>query len=441
MPAATLIERIVSVKKDEISAVLLSAGYFFSLLCAYYILRPIRDEMGIAGGVDQLQWLFSATFLGMLLMIPVYGWLSSRFSRRQFLPYVYYLFIACLLGFFLLFKSDISNAYVARAFFVWVSVFNLFVVSVFWSFMADIYTDPQAKRLFGFIAAGGTLGALAGPAITVSLVGWMGAENLLLISVGFLTVAILCIKRLSVWDNSHIQQKQATEAIDSEINPPIGGSIFAGVRLITQSPYLSGICGLVLLYSTLATFIYFQQAEIISSAFSDPDQRTLVFAAIDLAVNGLTIVFQILLTSRIIKNIGLGWTLALIPMLLAVGLAILGTAPVLSVLLVVQVLRRAGNYAIMKPAREILFVVLGKEEKYKAKSVIDTVVYRGGDAVSAWIYSGMRGLGLSIGQIAWLGVPLALLWAALGLKLGKMHQNLASGSTILEENKTKGSEA
>jgi AAA family ATP:ADP antiporter len=350
---------------------------------------------------------------------------------RQFLPYVYYFFIANLILFFILFKTESTNAYVARAFFIWASVFNLFIVSVFWSFMADIFSNEQAQRLFGVIAAGGTAGALTGPVLTATLINPLGPANMLLISVGFLAVAVWCIHRIVAWKKSiHINSSKDAqlrlEKTDSGKDQAIGGSIFAGIRLVFSSSYLTGICFLILLYTTLATFLYFQQAQIVHDSFSDSASRTALFAAMDFSVNFLTIVAQLLLTSRIVRNWGLSWALALIPILLGLGFLLLGMMPALSILIAVQVLRRAGNYAVMRPAREMLYVVLGKEEKYKAKNFIDTVVYRGGDAVSAWAYAGLKAGGMSLAGIALVAVPLAGIWAWISFKLGKRQVRLAA---------------
>ena len=388
--------RLVSVEAGEWRALCWSFAYFFSLLCGYYILRPVRDAMGIAGGVQQLQWLFTGTFVAMLAAMPLYGWVTSRFPRRRFLPYVYYFFIANLLLFYALFEAGDPGAWVARAFFIWASVYNLFVVSVFWSFMADLYSNPQARRLFGFIAAGGTA--------------------------AFLVVAVLCIHRLIAW-RKQVPAAQTEQAVGEE--RAMGGGILAGIRLVACSPYLLGICLLMLLFTTLSTFLYFQQAQIVRDSFVNSAERTAVFAAIDLTVNSLTILLQVFLTARIVRMLGVGGTLALIPLLLAAGFTALGMAPVLAVLIVVQILRRAGEYAITRPAREMLYVVLAREEKYKAKNFIDTVVYRGGDAVSGWAYAGLRALGLGLGAIAFIAVPLALVWAWVAFKIGRRQEALA----------------
>lgn len=423
----SLLLKTVQVEPGEVRALFWSFSYFFALLCSYYIIRPMRDEMGILGGVENLQWLFTGTLLVMTVAVPLFGWLSSRFPRRQFLPYIYLFFIVTLLLFYFLMVGQATSAYVARAFFIWTSVFNLFVVSVFWSFMADLYNNTQARRLFGFIAAGGTVGALAGPAITALLVQPLGAGNLLLVSAIFLLWAIVCIAKLSVWsavnnaDNAPLvkQEEQTQEEL-------IGGSIWSGITLVIRSPYLLGICLLMLLFTTLATFLYFMQAQIIRDAFIDSAQRTTVFALIDFTVNALTLLIQVFLTSRLIKWFGLAAVLAIIPILLTIGFMLLSLSPVLGVLLVVQVIRRAGNYAVMRPAREMLYVVLSREEKYKAKNFIDTAIYRTGDAISAWIYAGMRSIGLSLSTIALIAVPLALVWAWIAFGLGRQQAKIAA---------------
>jgi AAA family ATP:ADP antiporter len=435
-PQPTLVGRwltaLTNVDKSELRALGWSFVYFFTLLCSYYIIRPLRDEMGIAGGVENLQWLFTGTFLVMLAAVPLFGWVASRYPRHRFLPYVYLFFVVNLLIFFVLFRSGITHAYVARAFFIWASVYNLFVVSVFWSFMVDIFNSEQAKRLFGLIAAGGTAGALCGPILTTTLATQVGPTNLLLISAGLLVVSILSVNRLSAWRRSTMTglQKVADSPTPSDADDQaMGGSIIAAFRLVLTSPYLLGICLMMLLYTTLATFIYFQQAHIIADHFSDSAQRTTVFAAIDLAVNVLTISFQLFLTGRIVKYLGLAWTLAFIPVALALGFLVLGLAPAFAVLVIVQVLRRAGNYAIMRPAREMLFSVLTKEEKYKAKNFIDTAVYRGGDAMSAWTYAGLSGLGFSLSAIAFIAAPLCVAWAWVAYTLGRKREAMSQHSS------------
>jgi AAA family ATP:ADP antiporter len=416
-----LLTRVVNVKPGEAVALLWSFAYFFSLLCSYYILRPLRDEMGILGGVNKLQWVFTGTFLAMLIAVPIFGALAARLPRRRLLPLVYYFFVLNLLIFFGLFKSDIATASVARAFFIWVSVFNLFVVSVFWTFMADLFTNEQARRLFGFVAAGGSAGAIVGPFLTASLAAPLGIINLLLISALFLLLAIVCIHRLSRWAAENVQASTA-QANTSEV--PIGGGVLDGVKLVFRSPYLLGICVYIWLYTTLSTFLYFEQAHIVADAFSESASRTQLFAYMDLAVNTLTVIGQVLLTARIIARFGMAITLALIPAAVALGFLVLAAFPVLAVLVVFQVIRRAGNFAIARPSREILFTVVAREEKYKSKNFIDTVVYRGGDAFSGWVFTGLAGAGLGLSGIALVAAPLALVWLYTGVALGRKQEIL-----------------
>ncbi len=289
--------------------------------------------------------------------------------------------------------------------------------------MADIYNDEQAKRLFPVIATGGTSGAIIGPLLATSLPGIVGDTNLLLFSAGFLALAALCIRQLGTWQEQHNAARQAVKRLQR--NDAMGGGIFDGIKLVLSSRYLLIICLFMVFLTMLATFLYFQQAEIVRDSFSSRDQRTSVFGLIDLVVNSLTLFLQLFITGRLLTKLGVAWTLALVPLLLMTGFLALGLYPTLAVIIIVQVIRRAGNYAIMRPAREVLYVVLGKEEKYKAKNFIDTVVYRGGDAVSAWVYAGLQALGLGLVAIAFIAVPLTGLWVVIALYLGKQHQRIA----------------
>ena len=454
---AAALERAVNVRDEEVAALLWSFAYFFCLLTGYYILRPLRDEMGIAGGVENLQWLFTGTFVAMLLAVPAFGAVVARFPRRRFVPLVYRFFILNLLIFFGLLQLDLGRIHVARAFFIWVSLFNLFVVSVFWSFMADIFRNEQARRLFGFVAAGGSLGALLGPTITASLAVPLGPVALLLVSAAFLEAAVQCIRRLlrategwqgrdagvaRSWEGdpptltlprkgegSDLAQSAAhvdghTPDRDTE---PIGGGVLSGITQLARSPYLLGIGVYILLYTTTSTFLYFQQANIVAAAFDDPGERTRLFAVIDLLVALITIAIQCFATGRLMPWLGVGATLAFLPLFTLLGFLALAAAPTLMVLVAFQALRRAANYAVSRPAREVLYTVVPREQKYKAKNVIDTVVYRGGDAVSGWAYWGLAtGLGLGLGAIALVAVPLAGLWLALGLRLGRTQERRAA---------------
>lgn len=414
------ISRLVDVKRNEFGALGWAWLYYFSLLSSYYIIRPIRDEMGILAGVENLQWLFLATFLAMLPIVPLFGWLVSRSPRSRFLPYAYLFFIANLLIFFGLFSAGGITISVARVFYVWVSVFNLFVVSVFWSFMADIFDDAQAKRLFGFIAAGGTLGALCGPAVTGLLVRSLSITNLLVVSASLLMVSVFSIRRLTRWElRSHARPRSERPPEDDD--PMLKGGVLDGFRLVYQSPYLLGICLLLVFYSTLTTFLYFQQAEILRDTFTDSETRTAVLAGIDFGSNLLALILQAFFTGRIVQKFGIAAGLAIVPTLLVLCFFALGLAPTLFAVIAVQVLRRAGNYSLMRPSREMLYVVLSREQKYKAKNLIDTTVYRGADVIGAWIYSGLGAIGMGIAQIAFVAVPLSAAWAWISFRIGKAH--------------------
>jgi len=418
-----VLRRLAAVRREELPALGWSFLYFFSLLCGYYVLRPVRDEMGIAGGLENLPWLFTGTFAVMLAAVPVFGWVTARFPRRVMLPAIYWFFIINLLLFFVLMKSAVAPAAVAHAFFIWVSVFNLFVVSVFWSFMVDLFTNEQGKRLFGLIAAGGSAGALAGPALTAALAVPLGVANLLLISTLFLGVAVLCIHRLLARDTAPDARLASERSGGSDA--AIGGSVWAGIRTVLASGYLLGMCLYILLFSALFTFLYFEQARIVASAISAGAERTQLFAVIDLAVNLLALLMQALLTARLLAWLGVAGTLTLLPALSVAGFVIVGAAPTLAVIVAFQVVRRAGEYAIAKPARELLFAVLDRERKYKAKNFIDTVVFRGGDMASGWLLTGLKALGLGVVALAALAVPVALAWLATSWLLGKRQLALA----------------
>ncbi|MFP4560431.1 MAG: NTP/NDP exchange transporter [Thiohalorhabdus sp.] len=426
-----LLNRWVGVREGEVWALVWAFLYFFSLLAAYYVVRPLRDEMGIEGGVENLPWMFTATFLAMLAAVPLYGAASARFPRRRLVPGVYLFFLANLLAFYAAFRMAADPAWVARVFFVWVSVFNLFVVSVFWTFMADLFTNEQGRRLFGAVAAGGSAGAVAGPALATGLVQVLGTHELILVSAALLAFTLVCIARLLTQAPRLRAEGEAEEEAGEDAGPEeteggLGGGAWAGVRLLARSPYLLGVAGYILLYTATSTFLYFLQAHIVEDHLADADARTALFAAMDLAVNILTVGTQLFVTGRILSRLGVGVGLALLPGLVAAGFAVLAFAPLLGVLVVFQVLRRAANYAVARPAREVLFTVVGREARYKAKNVIDTVVYRGGDAVTGWAFAGLTGLGLGLAGVAAVAVPLALAWLGLGLALGRRQEARAA---------------
>jgi AAA family ATP:ADP antiporter len=430
--------RVVAVRPGEVRAMCWSFAYFFCLLAGYYVLRPLRDEMGIAGGVRNLPWLFTATFIVMLAVVPVFGALVAKLPRRNFIPLVYHFFAVNIAIFWLLLTLDIGKVHVARVFFVWISVFSLFAVSVFWSFMADLYASEQGKRLFGFIAAGGSAGALLGPAVTVALAVPLGPVNLLIVAALLLEAAVLCARRL---ETAALQLKTATGASPTAVpagQPDaagLGGSWLAGIAMVLRSPYLAGIALWVSLLSIAGTFLYFQQANIVAAASDDPAIRTRIFATIDLAVGILTIVVQFLATGRLITRYGAGPAAAFLPFVFCFGFLALALTPALWVVIAFQAIQRTANFAISNPAREVLFTVLAREEKYKAKNVIDIVVFRGMDAASGWLFAALRGAGLELGAISLATVPVTAGWLALALALGRAHERRTRDSALSIANK------
>jgi AAA family ATP:ADP antiporter len=412
---------VTDAEPDEAVPVGWAFLYFFCLLCGYYILRPVRDEMAIQGGVQHLPWMMTATFVTLLLVTPFFGWLSARVPRYRLLLTVYAFFGLNLVCFFVAMMSHLTPLWAARTFFVWLSVFNLFVVSVFWSFMADLFTPTQGARLFGVIAAGGSIGAMVGPLLTTGLTFVIPIPALLVISAGFLAACGFCIHRLDRWAVARPSEQMSGQGA------PIGGSIWAGVRLALSSPYLLGICLYLFFLTTTATFLYLEQMRLISEQIPSSQGRTRLFALIDLVVNVLTFLMQMTMTSRVISRFGLSSALVALPLASAIGFGVVAVMPVLVVFVLFTVVRRVGEYALAKPAREVLFTVVSREEKYKAKNFIDTVVSRGGDATTGWIVSGVKALGVMAGQMAWVLVPLALLWGWLGLFLARREEKFRKG--------------
>jgi len=416
-----LLRKIVDVRPAEIAALGWSWIYIFSVLFSYYILRPIRDEMGVAGGVENLPWLFTGTLIGMLIVNPPFAALVAKLPRVRFISIAYRFFIANLLIFaaMLAWTSGTQHIWVGRIFFIWTSVFNLFVVSIFCALMVDVFDSEQSKRLFGFIAAGATLGGILGSSLTASLAKSVPSSYLLLGSALLLEVAVFTVRRLArLSDALHRRGSGAGDEV-------IGGGVFSGLTHAFKSPYLINVSLYILLYSITSTFLYFQQAEIAKQAFADRGARTAFFARIDLWVNILTLGAQLFLTARVIRMLGVSFTLATLPALSILGFGALATLPTLMVLVVYQVLRRAGNFAFARPSREVLFTVVPRDEKYKAKSFIDTVVYRTGDQAGAWTYGGLSFIGMSMTAISIFAVPLSILWLINGWWLGRKQEKLS----------------
>jgi AAA family ATP:ADP antiporter len=426
-----MLSRLVSMRPGEGPTVAWSWLYLFSVFSAYYVIRPIRDEAGVAGGVSNLSWLFTGTLLAMLAVNPAFAALVKNLPRLRFISITYRFFMLNLLVFLVLFRTSTgeANIWVGRAFFIWTSVFNLFVVSVFWAFMVDLFTNEQSKRLFGFIAAAATVGGILGSSVTASTVQTIGAPVLLLLSIALLELGVFSASRLS-----RLAPALRTTAAQHDESPerPIGGSVWAGLTNALRSPYLLNICLYMFLYTILSTFLYFQQAAIVDRTFADRAARTAFFARVDLLVNVLTLGAQIFLTGRVMQLAGVAMTLTFVPALTAVGFLLLGLMPTVAIVVGFTVLRRAGNFAFARPTREVLFTVVSREDKYKTKNFIDTVVYRVGDQVGAWSSSLVTMAGLGAGAIAWTAVPLALAWIGNAWWLGRKQEGRSGGTERAE---------
>ena len=412
--------RIVDVKREEIRALWLGFAFHFLILTGYYITKPIRDSIG-ASSMDALPWMFTATLIAMLMANAAFAATVARMSRRKFLPLAYGFFIVVFGLFFIAMRTRpaAEQVWISRGFFVWVSVFNLFNTAIFWAFMTDLFTVEQGKRLYGFIAVGGTLGAITGAYITKHYVGDIGPANLLIIAAVMFFLAGTLVRFFPSGFTEQDKPKAKPEA-------PIGGSVWSGLTHIFHSPYLLGLAGSMLLYTTTSTWAYFQQSELAGGVLKTGTSRTEFFGNLEIWVNSLTLLIQIFLTGRLLKWFGVGFTLFALPFVSMVGFGVMGAAASLAMLAVFQVTRRAAAYALMRPSREILFTVLKREDKYKVKSVTDTLGYRTGDQIGAWSYHGLQALGLNLSSISFIAVPVVAGWCALSLWLGRKQVALAA---------------
>jgi ATP:ADP antiporter, AAA family len=414
-----LLNRLGTIEPGEERATLLAATYFFFALASYFILRAVRDAAGVAAGTSQLPWLFTGTLLTTLVMNPVYSSVVARLPVRRFIPIVYRVFIALLLGFAAIIKyGPVSwEPVLGPSFWILTSIYSLFIPSVFWGFMADSFRPEQSKRLFGFISVGGTLGALVGAFLTSRLAQVVGTPVLMVMSVLLLECAVQSARRFPPSFRPETRERDQAER-------SLGGSSLAGITRVLASPYLLGICAYMLLFTIGSTILYFQQAEIVGARYADREARTAFLASIDTVVQSLTILAQLFVTGRVIKWVGVGATLAVMPVLSLVGFTALGTWGTLGIFVVFQVMRRAGEYAFGRPAREVLFTVVSPEDKYKAKNLIDTFVYRGGDQIGAWSYAGLSAIGFAVSSISLLAAPMSLVWLGVAVWLGKRNREL-----------------
>jgi AAA family ATP:ADP antiporter len=412
----------INAKPGELGGALAAFATVFAMFSSYSILRPIRETMGITSGVDTLPALFWGTFLAMLAVQPLYGWLTSRFRRPVFLPWVYLFFVLNILGFYVWFNSQEDHTWIARAYFIWVSVFNLFVVAVFWSLMADVFTREQAGRLFGFIAAGSSLGGLFGPFLGQNLAKPLGTINLLLVSAALLSLALALLFLVLRWHRLHGERVASAPDVDEKL----GGSSLAAFRQVATSPYLALIAVFVFLLTWVSTFLYLEQQAMVAAAFSDRDARTAFFSTIDFWTQAGSLVMQLFLFGRLYRWFGFRSLIVSIPVLMTAGFAVLAVFPTFAVLIGVMMVRRIGEYSITRPSRDALYTVVTREEKYKAKSLIDTFVYRGGDATAASVHALVKSTcGLGVSGVAWCGAAIATVWALVAWALGGRYAGLS----------------
>jgi AAA family ATP:ADP antiporter len=409
-----LFERLVRVEHGEWPRLAIAFFYFFFLLGGYFMLRPLRGAVA-ANNSEILHWLYTGTFITMLVIVPVFGYLVSRFRRGQFIPAIYAFFIAQLLLFALGFEGDATPTWMQRAFYIWLSVFNLFVVSIFWSFMADIFRPGQAQRLFGFIMAGGSIGAIIAPSFTKGIVPGYGATGVMLMAVVFLVVAT----GLAIVLGHHTRRERHDRPTEV-----IGGSVWEGAIHVFRSEYLLYACLLMLLHNLTSTFLFNGLAVLVNEHIAGFDERTTFFSHVDQVVQVLAFLFQFFITSRLVSHLGMSRTLIIIPALLAGGFIILGSSVGLVLFAAVQVAQRSLNYGVLGPTKEMLFTVVDRETKYKSKNFIDTAVYRGSDVTASWIFKGLTTVGLSIPQIAWTYVPVMGLWGFGAWRLGKIYSRM-----------------
>lgn len=424
------LSKMIDVRPSEAPALAWAWLYIFSLLSSYYIMRPIRDQMGVAGGVNNLQWLFTGTLVGMLLLNLPFSYLVKTFPREKFIAISYRFFAANILLFALALyvATPEQTVWVGRIFFIWTSVFNLFVVSIFWQMIVDLFTSEQGKRLFGFIAAGATLGAIAGSAFTVSTVEHLAPAYLMIGAAIMLEVAVFCVRRLSSL-SSALSERPKVEQNEQ----PIGGTLLGGFRDALSSSYLLNVSLFLLLYAITSTFLYFQQAAVVSHAFESRAAQTQFFASVDLGVNVLTLAVQLFLTGRILKAFGVGATLSLLPLFSVLGFGAVALLPTLASVVGFQLIRRSGNFAIARPAREVLFTVLPREDRYKAKSFIDTAVYRLGDQIGAWSFALLSWLTLGLTAISIIAAVVSAFWLLNSWWLGRRQDVLARQQDVRPE--------
>lgn len=408
------LQRACDIRANEVRVTLSSFLFVLILMAAYYILRPVRDAMASDWSDAELSWLWTITFFFSAIAVSLYGAAIARVRFVRLVPSVYGFFALSFVAFYIGTQTLADRTLLDKSFYIWISVFSLFHISVFWSFMADLFSQPQAIRLFGFIGAGASVGGIIGPSIAALLVQDIGTDQLLLIAAVLMVLTIPNIGLLQRLKISALHNEEPSASIDERI----GGNPFAGFSEFLKSPYLLGIGLFILLYTSISSFVYFELKNLLADY--DRETRSQIWASMDLVVNSLTIAIAAFATGRIAKHMGLPFTLASVPVLIGAGFIMLAAAPMVGVVVAIQVIRRAGNYAISRPAREMLFTAVDRETRFKAKPVIDIVIYRGGDMLNAWAFTGLtQGLGLGLGAVAVVGSGICLVWAVTGISLGR----------------------
>ena len=411
------------IKPHEIRITLSSFLLVFILMAAYYILRPVRDSMASDWSDAEVSWLWTFTFFFSVIAVMLYDALISHIRFKRLVPSVYAFFAASFILFYLATQTNNDKTLIDKSFYVWVSVFSLFHISVFWSLMSELFSSQQATRLFAFIGAGASVGAIIGPSVPVLFADNIGTENLTLIASALiaLTVPISVWLQTPKYSDLESEESNTHGLIRTQQNTYIGGNPFSGFSEFVKSPYLLAIGLFILLYSSISSFVYFELKNLLADY--DRESRSQIWASMDLAVNTLTILVAVFATGRIAKRFGLSVTLASVPLLIAAGLLLLAFTPIVSVIIAIQIIRRAGNYAVTRPAREMLFTAVGRDIRFKVKPVIDIVIYRGGDMLNAWAFTALtQGLGLSLAAVAAVGAFIAILWAITGVFLGRKFQ-------------------
>ena len=422
------------IEEREIKAVIFSFLFVVVLMSAYYILRPVRDAMASDWTDAEVSWLWTINFFISTAIVALYGLMVSKFRFRLLVPVMYGIFAGSFVIFYFLASISDDRTIIDKAFYVWVSVFSLFHISVFWSFMSELFSKEQSGRLFGIIAVGASVGGLIGPSITAFFSVSLGTDNLMLIASMMLLIPIPII--------FYLQTLKVTDLNNEELDPTtpnqsIGGSPFAGFKMFFSNPYLLSIGLFIFLYTGISSFVYFELKNLLSDL--SRSERSVIWAQMDLAVNILAISAGLFATSRIVTRFGMPLTIALVPVMICIGLLVLAISPFLGVVVMLQIIRRAGNYAVTRPAREMLFTLVDQETRFKAKPVIDIVAYRGGDMLMAWLFTGLtQGLGLGLAAVAAFGAGMAALWSLVGIYLGRWFErdNTETKDYVTSKNST-----